>query len=336
VTAGEVTRARIRWAIDQGDALELAPAARAVLWLLAFHANGDGWAWPSQLTLAKATGRDRRTVQHALADVTAHATALGVQVLERHGHATRYRLPAVAATWGGVDPPGPRVVPVPPATPAQLERRAAMAARGADAPPVVLDAPAPVTAGTRGVAPHVTAGTRGVAPQVGGGVVPQVVEKGGGVAPHVTAGTRGVAPHERSNYLESTEVLSPPAPPAGARAPASPAGALEDRDGPSSRSPGGPPSGAQDAQDATEPDQWADTRARGIAACRAALAAADAKRAQRPAPRPTWAADTTGVVAKGDGAPEALADTEPAPPSSAPVAVETLPAEPTFAGPGQA
>jgi pyocin large subunit-like protein len=87
------------WALEQGVGLELTPPARAVLCLLVHHANADGWAWPSQSRLARLTGYDRRTVQRALADVTAHAAALGLEVLDRRGCASRYRLPAAAARW---------------------------------------------------------------------------------------------------------------------------------------------------------------------------------------------------------------------------------------------
>lgn len=71
------------------------PAARAVLALLHTYARQDGEAWPSQATLARATGLSERTVQRAVAYL--HLARL-IDVWRRHparsGNAYRVLYPA--------------------------------------------------------------------------------------------------------------------------------------------------------------------------------------------------------------------------------------------------
>lgn len=62
------------------------PVERAVLFVLWSYASGDGWAWPSVRTLARATGYGETAVKSALRRLRGQ----GLRVDERPGATTRY------------------------------------------------------------------------------------------------------------------------------------------------------------------------------------------------------------------------------------------------------
>lgn len=103
---------RLRWALSQG----CGASEKAVLFVLAYHADDAGVAWPSVPTLAAETSLSPRGVQSAIGRLA----GAGLIEIERSSgrHANRYRLtmdstnPAAGAGWSESEPrSGCRVEP---------------------------------------------------------------------------------------------------------------------------------------------------------------------------------------------------------------------------------
>jgi hypothetical protein len=69
-------------------------ATRAVLRVLAQHANAGGWSWPSVATIAYEAGVGRRTAQRVLARLIALGVIADVITYPKPGrsHVNKYRL----------------------------------------------------------------------------------------------------------------------------------------------------------------------------------------------------------------------------------------------------
>lgn len=82
----------LNWALVQQCGT---PAAKMVLIILSRYANTEGWAWPSRLTLAKATEQSPDSVDRALRLLTERGLVEkgGRQIRQDGGDSTvRYRL----------------------------------------------------------------------------------------------------------------------------------------------------------------------------------------------------------------------------------------------------